>query len=61
MKSIKTFIKEYTMITFLENILDEMRPITSATILWLLFITVVFFSFFFFLGFEYSGAQYTIK
>ncbi len=49
------------MTTFFKDILDEMRPVTPATILWLVFITVVLFSFFFFLGFEYSGVQHVVK
>ncbi len=49
------------MTTFLKDILDELRPVTPATMLWLLFITVVLFSFFFFLGFEYNESQHIIK
>ncbi len=47
--------------SFLKDLLQLMQPVTPASILWLLFITVVLFSFFFFLGFEYSEAQHIIK
>lgn len=43
--------------SFLKNLVQAIGPITPAKIIWLIVISISLFSFFFYLGFQYSANQ----
>ncbi len=47
--------------SFLKNLSEAIGTITPAKIIWLVVISILLFIFFFYLGFQYSEAQHSLK